>query len=185
MEDEKIIDLFFSRDEQAIAETQRSYGALCHRIGENILRSRSDAEECVNDVYLALWNRIPPERPNPLISYVAKVARNIALKRYAYNTAEKRNSFYDASLDELEETLASGGGPEQEIEAGELTERINAFLEGQTPENRFIFVSRFWFSDSYEAIAERSGLTVKNVSVRLVRLKTKLREQLISDGFIS
>ena len=185
MEDEKILDLYFARDEQAIAETQRRYGGLCAYISGNILRNESDAEECVNDVWLALWNKIPPERPRPFISYIAKVARNITLKRYAYNTAEKRNSYYDASLDEMEETLASAGGPESEIEASELTEAINAFLDGQTPENRYVFVSRFWFSDSYETIAERPGLTVKNVSVKLVRLRKALREYLEARGFFN
>ena len=106
MEDEKIIELFFDRSEQAIKEVDSKYGRTCHNISFNILHNELDAEECVNDAYLGAWNTIPPARPNPLLTFLCKIVRNISLKRYELNTAIKRNSTYDIAMDELEAMLS-------------------------------------------------------------------------------
>lgn len=95
MEDSKIIELFFERSEQAIAELSYKYGGVCRKIAFNILNNLQDVEECVNDTYLGAWNSIPPQNPNPLVTYICKITRNIALKKYRYNTAKRRNGFYD------------------------------------------------------------------------------------------
>ena len=103
MEDSKIIELFHERSEQAIMELSKKYGTICTRIAKNILNNSLDAEECVNDAYLGAWNTIPPQKPNPLKTYICRIVRNLSIKRYHSNTSMKRNSFYDAALDELYE----------------------------------------------------------------------------------
>lgn len=184
MEDEKIIELFFERSEQAIDETDKKYGKTCHRISYNILHNELDAEECVNDTYLGVWNAIPPARPNPFLTYLCKIVRNLSLKRYDFNTSIKRNSTYDVALDELESCLSSPETIEDEIELKELTCVIENFLDSLSKENRVIFLRRYWFSDTYQDIAARVGMTEKNVSVRLARIRQKLRNYLVERGIL-
>ncbi|MBR6977217.1 MAG: sigma-70 family RNA polymerase sigma factor, partial [Lachnospiraceae bacterium] len=117
MEDREIIELFYERKEQAIVELSKKYGALCLRTASHILNNREDAEECVNDAYLAVWNKIPPERPDPLLSYLIRIVRNIAIKKYYWSTAEKRNKSYDIALSEIEESFPSHDSVEEEVEA--------------------------------------------------------------------
>ena len=179
MNDERIIELFFERSEQAIKELDDKYGRVCHSVSYNILNNRADAEECVNDAYWGTWNVIPPAKPNPLCAFVCKIVRNISLKRYEYNTAAKRNSVYDVAMEELENCLASAKTVEEEIAERELTKMIESFLDSLSKENRVIFLRRYWFSDTYSDIAKQVGLTEKNVSVRLTRIRKKLREYLL------
>ena len=178
MDDEKIIELFFNRSEQAIEEVDKKYGKTCHNISYNILHNKLDAEECVNDAYLGAWNAIPPARPNPLLTYHCKIVRNLSLKRYEFNTAIKRNSTYDVAMEELESCLSSPETVESEIALKELTHIIENFLDSLSTENRVIFLRRYWFSDTYSDIAARVGMTEKNVSVRLTRIREKLRNYL-------
>ena len=178
MDDEKIIELFFNRSEQAIEEVDKKYGKTCHNISYNILHNKLDAEECVNDAYLGAWNAIPPARPNPLLTYLCKIVRNLSLKRYEFNTAIKRNSTYDVAMEELESCLSSPETIESEIALKELTHNIENFLDSLSTENRVIFLRRYWFSDTYSDIAARVGMTEKNVSVRLTRIREKLRNYL-------
>lgn len=178
MDDEKIIELFFNRSEQAIEEVDKKYGKTCHNISYNILHNKLDAEECVNDAYLGAWNAIPPARPNPLLTYLCKIVRNLSLKRHEFNTAIKRNSTYDVAMEELESCLSSPETVESEIALKELTHIIENFLDSLSTENRVIFLRRYWFSDTYSDIAARVGMTEKNVSVRLTRIREKLRNYL-------
>lgn len=178
MNDERIIELFYERSEQAIKELDKKYGRVFHSVSYNILGNREDAEECVNDAYLGAWNAIPPAKPNPLLAFVCKIVRNISLKRYEQNTAAKRNNRYDVALEELEECLASSGAPE-EIAERELVAIIESFLDSLSKENRVIFLRRYWFSDSYADISKRVGISEKNVSVRLTRIRKELREYLL------
>ena len=184
MNDEKIIELFFERSEQAIKELDEKYGQTCHKISYNILSNHQDAEECVNDAYLAAWNAIPPEKPNPLLAFVCKIVRNISLKRYEQNTAAKRNSRYDVAMEELEDCLASATTVDKEIAERELTEIIEAFLDSLSKENRVIFLRRYWFFDNYSDIAKQVGLTKTNVSVRLTRIRKELRKYLLERGVL-
>lgn len=179
MNDERIIELFFERSEQAIKELDGKYGRTCHKVSYNILNNRQDAEECVNDAYLGTWNAIPPAKPNPLLAFVCKIVRNISLKRYEQNTAAKRNSYYDVAMEELGDCLAATTTTEEEIAEHELTEIIESFLDLLSKENRVIFLRRYWFSDTYADIAKQVGMTEKNVSVRLTRIRKELREYLI------
>ena len=179
IDDEKIIELFFERSEQGIRELDMKYGKICHNLSYNIVNSRRDAEECVNDAYLGAWNAIPPARPNPLLSYVLKIVRNISIKIYWRKEAAKRSSHYTIALEEIETYVADTHTVEAEIEAKELARIIESFLDTLTTENRVIFMRRYWFSDSYKDIAEVVGLSEKNVSVRLTRIREKMKQYLI------
>lgn len=179
MEDEKIIELFFERDEHAIKELDTKYGSFFYKIAYNILNSTSDAEECVNDAYLGTWNAIPPNRPNPLIAFVSKIVRNHSLMRYRANKAKKRNTIYDAALSELEHCLASRNTTEDMIDEKVLSGIIESFLDTLSKENRVLFMRRYWFSESYGEIAKRMGMTEKVVSVRLTRIRKRMRAYLI------
>ncbi len=179
IEDEKIIELFFERSEQGIRELDIKYGKVCRNLSYNIVNSRQDAEECVNDAYLGAWNAIPPAKPNPLLSYIVKIVRNISLKSYWRKEAAKRSSHYTVALQELETCIADPKIVEDEIEARELARIIERFLDSLTLENRVIFMRRYWFSDSYKDIAEYVGLSEKNISVRLTRIREKMKQYLM------
>ena len=179
MTDENIIELFFARSEQGIRELDTKYGKDCHNLSYHIVGSRQDAEECVNDAYLGAWNAIPPERPDPLLSYILKIVRNISLKIYWRKEAAKRSSHYTIALDEIEPYITDSKTVEDEIEAKELARIIGEFLDMLTSENRVIFMRRYWFADSYKDITEFVGLSEKNVSVRLTRIREKMKQYLI------
>lgn len=179
IDDEKIIELFFERSEQAIRELDIKYGKICHSLSYNIVNSRRDAEECVNDAYLGAWNAIPPVHPNPLLSYIVKIVRNISLKIYWRKEAAKRSGHYKIALEEIEGYIADQKTVEDEIEARELACIIGEFLDTLTLENRVIFMRRYWFADSYKDIAEFVGLTEKKISVRLTRIREKMKQYLI------
>ena len=184
MTDAEIIRLFFERSEQAIEELAKTHGSAAARVARNILGSERDAEECLNDTYLAVWNAIPPQKPAPLRTFVCKIARNLAAAKYHANTAKKRNSRYDAALDELEECLSDGGSVEEAYGAKELSAAINAFLAALSYSDRFLFVRRYWYSDSVQNIAALTGSTANSVAVRLYRLREKLRHHLIKEGLL-
>ena len=183
LEDIKIIELFLVRAEQAIVELSAKYGTVCGRIARNILNNDLDAEECVNDTYLAAWNTIPPQKPNPLRTYIFRIVRNISIAKYHANTSVKRNSIYDVALDELESCLAVSVTVEQEIAASELSRQIDLFLATLDEENQMMFVRRYWYSDSISDIAERFQTSNNNVSVRLSRTREKLKTHLKKEGF--
>lgn len=178
IEDEKIIEMFFGRSEQGIWELDIKYGKVCHKLSYNIVNSRQDAEECVNDAYLGAWNAIPPAKPNPLLTYICKIVRNISLKIYYRKEAAKRNSTYTIAMEEIEACIAAPSTVETEIQAKELAFIIGEFLDTLTLENRVIFMRRYWFSDSYRDIAQFVGLTEKNISVRLTRIREKMKKYL-------
>ena len=180
MMDEKIIELFFQRSEKAINELDKKYGKVFYKISNNILNDRLDAEECVSDSYLGTWNAIPPARPIPLLTFVCKIVRNLSLKRYHAKTAMKRNSIYDVAISEVTNYIIYPDSVEEEVDAKELARIIESFLDRLTKENRVIFMRRYWFSDSYEEIADRVGISEKNVSVRLTRIRKQMREYLLS-----
>lgn len=182
MEDEEIIKLFQTRSEQAITELSKKYGAICTKIAGNILKNSLDAEECVNDAYLGVWNTVPPQNPSPLFTYVCRIVRNLSIKKYHANTSAKRNSFYDAALDELENCISSGQTIENELSARELSRLIDTFLGSLDQTNRVIFVRRYWYSDPVSDIAEKMRMSSNTVSVRLSRTRTKLRKFLKKEG---
>lgn len=184
MDDSKIIDLFFERSEQAIIELSSKYGKVFMKISMNILNDVRDAEECVNDSYLGVWNAIPPDRPNPLLAYVCRIVRNISINRYKYNNAKKRRTNYGVCLDELDYCLNSFGSIEDGIETSVLSLYIEEFLESLDEVNRMIFIRRFWYMDSYKDIAKAASLKEGTIRVRIMRVKSDLENYLEKKGVI-
>ena len=176
MDDREIIRLFFDRSERAVEALAEKYGALLHRIAQNILGSGEDARECVNDAYLGVWNAIPPQEPEPLCAFVCAVVRNQALKRCRAAGTRKRGG-YHRSLEELAEVLPAPGVEEQ-FSARETGREIDRYLEALSEENRALFLRRYWFGDSVRELGQAFGLSENAVSARLSRLRTGLRRHL-------
>ena len=181
MEDEKIIGLYFARDELAITETQKKYGTLLFGIAKRILGADIDAEECLNDALLGTWNSIPPAAPDNLRAYVCKIVRNLSIKRLDYNLAEKRSVNSELSLDELEAVLPDGAALE-ELERIDLSILLDGFLRTLTTETRAVFVRRYFFFDSIPDIAADLGLSKSNVKTSLWRTRNKFKEYLQEKG---
>ena len=177
MNDNEIVALFFARKENAISAAAEKYGRYCHTIAHNILSSRPDAEECVNDTYLNTWNSIPPQTPDPLRAYICRIVRNLSLKKLRANSALKRSSRFEVSLSELEDCISAHSLDEQ-LAAGELSAQINAFLAALRRDDRVMFVRRYWFAQPLSEIADAFGTTENNVSVRLGRIRRKLHTYL-------
>ena len=182
MDDKRIIELFFQRSEDAIGQLDSKYGALFRKTASSFLGDRRDAEECVNDAYLGVWCTIPPKRPENLASYVLKIVRNTAVKRYHSNTAKKRNSFYDTALDELEGCFASTDDVSHSLELKECVEGINTFLSFLDKDSRIMFVKRYYYAESVAEIAGEMQKSAHYVSVKLHRIREKLRKYLIERG---
>ena len=144
MDEQSIIELYWTRDERAIQETATKYGKLCTYIAKNILKSNEDCEECVNDTYFTVWNLIPVQHPNRFSAFISRITRNIALKKYEYLSAEKRNPSAIISLEELGDCVSGQYSVETEIENKRIEEAIDAFLEQQGREKRSIFIRRYW-----------------------------------------
>jgi RNA polymerase sigma-70 factor (ECF subfamily) len=180
MEDDRIIELFFSRDENALLQASAKYGAYCSSIALNVLGNSEDAGECMNDTLLRAWNSIPPQRPVSLKAYLGKIARNLALDRYDRLTAEKRGGGqYVLALDELAECVAD---TDRFAEKTEISGIINAFLEKQEKEKRIIFVKRYFYMDPVKKIAKDMGMSESNVKTTLFRLRNGLKEELQKEG---
>lgn len=183
MEDEKIIELYFSRNETAITETKNKYkNYLCY-IANNILHNFQDTEECENDTYTAAWHSIPPNRPLKLQLFLGRLIRNIALNKWDFNTAKKRNSGFDLILSELEDCIASRSNVENEVDEHELSLAISSFLHDTDEISRKIFIRRYWYSDSISEICFSLSISKSKAKSILFRTRNKLREYLIGEGF--
>lgn len=181
MEDEEIIQLYFARNQQAIKETEQKYGKLCLRIAKNLLSSPEDAEECVNDTYLALWDHIPPAHPAYLASFICKVTRNLSLKKLEHTTAQKRSPDAVISLSELSDILPDSS-MRASIESRELGQLISAFLWGEKEEVRNVFIRKYWFFDSVGDIAKRYSYSESKVKSMLLRTRSRLKKYLMKEG---
>lgn len=182
MDDKEILDLLWSRAENAVSALSARFGRRLYQTAMNILGDPLDAEEAVNDTYLALWNTILPEAPSPLGGFVHRVGRNIALNRLRANTAQKRHCAYSLSLDELADAIP-GGSFDEDWDAKALGQAIDRFLDTLTPVNRRVFLRRYWFGDSVKALSRAEGITQNALSVRLSRLREQLKNYLIQEGF--
>lgn len=182
MEDNRIVELLWARSEQAMEEIAIKYQRLCMQIAHNVLGNEQDAEECVNDTYLAIWNTVPPQRPSPLRAYVCRITRNLALAKHRKRSAKKRNSQYDLALDELVDVVGQTDGVEEASDARELADAINAFLGTLEYRDRCLFVRRYWFSESVGELASTFGMRAHAVSVRLFRIREKLKKDLDQRG---
>lgn len=184
MDDKEIIALFYARSEQAIDELRKRHGAYIGKVAFNILHDALDAEEAVNDTYLAAWNTIPPQKPDPLRTYVCRIARNLAIAKLRSNTAGKRNSGYDAALDELAEVLPATETVESACDAAELTAAIDRFLDGICYDDRYMFVRRYWYGDAVSDIAAAMHMPPHRVTVRLSRIRKRLSDYLKKEGLL-
>lgn len=182
MDDESIIELFLERSEQAIAELSQKYGGVFMKVAMNALGSREDAEECVNDAYLGLWNAIPPARPKPLLAFACRLVRNKSIDRYRSRGFKHSGSGYEESLEELSDILSSPASVEDEVEGRLLSEHIDAFIRTRSDIDRMIFVRRFFYMDKADDIAKASGLSNGAVRTRLSRMKAELKTYLIGKG---
>ena len=183
MEDRDIVGLYFARDEAAILESDRKYGALCRSLSMNILGVLQDAEECVADTWHRCWTSIPPQCPKSLRCFAARITRNISISRWRAARAEKRGGGRcDELLSELGECVADpGGDPVRESELRELSRSIDSWLDTLGETDRYIFVRRYWYGESVHGIADAAG--VPGCAQRLHRLRLKLREHLEKEGF--
>ncbi len=176
MSDTDIIDLFWARSEKAISELADKYGRLANSVAMNILRDRSDAEECVNDSYLGMWNSLPPKRPQVLPAFFTRITRNLALNRYRHNTAQKRY----AIMEELTDMVSSAPSPQEEINyAGQV---ISAFLEKQDKQSRVLFMRRYYMGESVKDASRAAGVSENYGAVKLSRMRAKLKEILLKEG---
>ncbi len=180
--DEEIIELYWNRDESAISETDSKYGRLCRYVANHILSSLQDCEECINDTYFAVWNAIPPKRPNKFSSYVSRVTRNLALTKFDYLTAAKRNAEAVRSLEELGECVSGRDSIDSELAGQQIELAISEFLWEQEEEKRNIFIRRYWYFDSIEEICRQTGFSKNKVKSMLFRMRGKLKAHLESEG---
>lgn len=177
MDDQQIIELYWNRSEDAIAETAARYGKFCFRIAYYILANQEDSDECVNDTYFRTWESIPPTRPNIFSAFLGKITRNLALNRYAYLTADKRGgSQIPLALEELSGSIPGGKTPEQVAQDRELADGLNHFLRGLSKENRILFLQRYWNLMPIKEIAETHGISQSKVKMSLLRTRKKLRQ---------
>ena len=183
MEDAAIIDLYWARSQQAIAESELKYGAYCHAIALRILNRTEDAEECVNDTWLRAWNAMPPQRPSILSAFFAKLTRNLSLDRWRRQRAAKRGGGQtELALQELEEALPDRRRPDEALEAAETARLISAFLRRQGELDRKLFVRRYFYLESLADLGARFGLTQGQVKSRLHRVRQRLRAELEREG---
>lgn len=185
MEDQEILALYFARSEDAIAQTEQAYGPYCHHIAYGILRSRPDSEECVNDTWLNAWQSIPPSRPNCFRAWLARVTRNLALDRCRREGAAKRgNRQIMLCLDELAECVGQQNEPGKQLEAQEIAASISFFLRRLTPNDRQLFLRRYWYLDSSRDLARQFKLKEGQVNTRLHRIRRRLKNHLEQEGLL-
>ena len=185
MTDEKIIELYFGRDERAISFTKNKYENYLYTIAYNILKDKPDSDECVNDTYMGAWNSIPPQKPNILKTYLSKLTRNISMKKLRYNTAKKRyNSQYDLAIDELRELECTTENVEDKYDEKVIAEFIGKFISELELNKRTIFLARYWYFFSIHDIARKLGYTESKVKTTLKRTRDKLFEELKKEGLI-
>lgn len=183
MKDSEIIELFWQRSEDAIHAAEDAYGPMCRGIARNLLRNEEDTQECVNDTWHSLWNAIPPERPLRMKAFVARITRNLAMKRLRERNAAKRQAV-TVSFEELSQCIPDGMTVEAVLEGKELSRAIDGFLDTLCEENRNLFLRRYWFFDSVKELARSFRMSESNVKVTLYRIRKELKEYLEKEADI-
>ena len=184
MDDKSIVDLYFGRDQEAITQTDKKYGHYCYRIAYNILTNREDAEESVSDTYVAAWRVIPPRRPSVLSTFLGKITRHIAIDRWRERNASKRGGGeVPLALEELQDCVAGMQNVEMDYERKEIIKAYVKFLDALPVTERRVFLCRYWYVDSVEAIADKFGFSQSKVKTMLHRTRSKLRKQLAEEGY--
>ena len=184
MEDERIVTLYWERNEEAILETSMKYGKYCYTVAYNILHSHEDSDECVNETLNCAWNSMPPQRPTKLSGFLARITRQLSLNRLEQNVAQKRGAGqYHLVLEELEECLSDGGEGEAMPESVALEQSLNQFLRSLPTDARRMFIRRYWHMQPVLQIAKELSVSESRVKVTLMRTRQKLKKHLISEGF--
>ena len=183
MEDSRIVELYWRRDEAAIRETEKKYGAMCRGVAGRILGTDEDAEECVNDALHHAWNTIPPQRPDRLGAWLGKVTRNLALNLWSKNHTQKRYGGMTALLDELAECVPGPATVEHELEQQELSAAIDGWLRGLPREDRRLFVRRYWYGVELRELAAERGVPPNRLAQKMLRLRRSLKRTLETEGF--
>ena len=185
MDDEKIINLYWQRDEKAISVTKEKYGKFCYTIAYRILHNHEDAEECENDTYLDAWNSIPPQKPSVLSAFLGTITRRKSIDKWRKKNADKRGGGeYEISIYELENSIPDEKTFDEQLEVEELAKIISLFLRGLSPIERNVFVRRYWYFDSIKEICERYDFGQSKVKTMLLRTRQKLIFYLETEGFI-
>ncbi len=182
MDDKEIIELYLSRNERAIKETDNRYGAFSRKLSYQILNSHEDAEECVNDSYMKLWETIPPTVPESLKAYLGRIVRNLSLNRLRWKTEQKRNCDAEVLLSEIADCVPANENVEHAIYQKRLSELITKWLSGEKEVNRQIFVRRYWYGSTYEELAGHYRLSEKKLMDRLYHMRRRLKEYLEKEG---
>lgn len=184
-EDIKIIDLLFERNESGLSQIEAKYKNLYKSILAKLLSNGEDVEECENDVLLAVWNSIPPNRPENLSAYICKIARNVSINKFKYNTRTKRSKGYITAIEELSECIpdkAAEGSFDKKAEQKEISEAISDFLRGMDAETRILFIRRYFYLESVTELSKRYGISENRISVKLFRTRAKLHKYLEKEG---
>lgn len=181
MEDEKIVELYFARDERAVTETMNSYGCKLYRLACRFLKDRRDAEECVNDTYSRAWDTIPPVRPDSLFAYLGAICRNTAHDIVKRDTAQKRSVTLVELTAELSECIPDSSGSDSEY-GSQLSELINEYLYTLSKDKRGVFVGRYWYGDSIAEISGKTGFSESKVKTMLHRIRKGLKNFLMKKG---
>ena len=185
MKDEELVGLYWMRSEDAVAATAEKYGNYCYSIAFSILHNAEDAEECVNDAYLAAWNSIPPHRPERVAAFLGKITRNVSLNRWKQYNAQKRGEGQtELALSELEECIPAKTGIEQAVEDELLTWSIEKFLYSQPRLKRNLFIRRYWYISSIQELADEYGMSESKVKSLLFRMRKKLKHHLAKEDII-
>ena len=183
MDDKKIVDLFFERNENAVKESSEKYGKYCYFIANNILDCPEDSEECVNDTLLRAWNSIPPAKPTSLKAYLGRITRNLALDTYDRKKAQKRSSQVELAYDEISEFVSLDSSSRSDAtDEMAVKNAINEFLASLTSQKRIIFIQRYWYLCSVKDIADKNGISQANVKITLMRLRGQLKKFLEKEG---
>lgn len=185
MKDTEIIDLYWERKEQAISESQKSYGRYCHSIAYNILRNTEDSDECINDTWFKAWETIPPTRPEKLAVFLGTITRNLSIDRWKKKRAAKRgNGEMEAAIDELAECIPASNSTEEEVIAADLERKLNEFLHTLPEKECNVFLRRYWFMEEYSVIAKKYGMNLNTLKTTIHRTRAKLKDFLVREGIV-
>ena len=184
MDDQSIVELYLQRDENAIKESRNKYEAYCYRIAMNILSVAEDVEECINDTWISVWNRIPPVIPKSLKAFLGKLVRDISLSRYRAVHAKKRYNGIELILDELAECIPSEQDIQKSLEQKELSETVNGWLDSLPQEDRVLFVKRYYYGETVKQLSEMQSCTENQMAQKMMKLRNKLKAHLLSGGVL-
>lgn len=184
MDDQSIVELYLQRDENAIKESRNKYEAYCYRIAMNILSVAEDVEECINDTWISVWNRIPPVIPKSLKAFLGKLVRDISLSRYRAVHAKKRYNGMELILDELAECIPSEQDIQESLEQKELSGTVNGWLDSLPQEDRVLFVKRYYYGETVKQLSEMQSCTENQMAQKMMKLRNKLKAHLLSGGVL-